>query len=378
MDVQQYMKRWIRERMSILRAQGLWFLDPIVKFLVGQSYRPQRNRAMKAISYVTCLRKLKLMDQISGHVELLPGVNITNDPVVKRKWLTREFATVAGVIEESHLQSESNLVFGEFDADDFKDLPPDGILLVILSWIDALLESAWIITEHVMTCDAAFLRSETASEVSWSSNFLAPRPSFSVGYSIMEKDIRMTVQNLKEWSRIDDLVNGYLCERKSLSSRFMMEKGYSRSGRALRFVAAARRAPDLAFKIANYCSALETLFTTESTELAHKLSERVAFFLGERGYNRRAVFTTIKSAYGVRSKLVHGDTLKPIQTEGLPLLSSQCDVYLREILREIFSSEKLKNLFDSHNEEIEEYFAGLILGPLQQDATDQAPTWNKQ
>jgi hypothetical protein len=325
---------------------------------------------MKAISYVTCFRKLKITDQISGHLELLPGVNITNDPIVRKNWLTPEFGAVAGVIEVSHLQSESNLLFGEFDTDDFKDLPPDGILLVILSWIDGLLENAWLIKEHAMACDAAFLRVETASGVSWSSNFLAARPSFSNGYSINETDVEMSAKDLKEWSQIDDLVNGYLYEKGSLSSKFMMEKGYSRSGRAMRFVAAARRSLDLAFKIANYCSALETLFTTDSAELAHKLSERVAFFLGERGYSRRVVFTIVKDAYGVRSKLVHGDTLKPIQIEGLPALSSQCDGYLREILREIFSSQKLKNTFDSQNQAIEEYFADLILGPLDQAAVE--------
>lgn len=319
---------------------------------------------MKAVSYVTCFRKLKLTETISGYVELIPGVNITNDPGVREKWLTPEFSTVAGAIEATHLQTESNLVFGEFDPEDMRDLPPDGFLLVILSWLDRLLENAWLIRDHAMVCDAAFLRAELTSGVSWSSNFLAIRPTFSDLYP--HKDLEMSVEDLKEWSHTNDLVEGYLYKTGSSSLRFMMEKGYTRSGRAMRFVVAARRAQDIAFKIANYCSALETLFTTESTELAHKLAERAAFFLGERGYNRRAVFTQIKSAYGVRSKLVHGDTLKSNQIQGLPALSAQCDVYLRTILREIFSSKDLKKVFDSHNEVIENYFAQIILGPPEQ------------
>jgi len=319
---------------------------------------------MKAVSYVTCFRKLKLTEPISGYVELLPRVNITNDPVVRKKWLTPEFSTVAGLIEATHLNSESNLVFGEFDANEMKDLPPEGMLLAILSWVNGLFDSAWLIKEHVMVCDAAFMRVETDSEVRWTSNFLAVRPSFSSGYSVKEDDIEMSIEDLREWSRIDDLVGGYLCKKSSLPSRFMMEKGYTRSGIALRFVATARQALDLTFKITNYSSALETLFTTESTELAHKLSERVAFFLGERGYNRRTVFATIKSAYGVRSKLVHGDTLKPSLIEDLSVLSAQCDAYLRAILREIFNSENLKGIFDSKNEAIEDYFSSLILGPF--------------
>ena len=316
---------------------------------------------MEPVTYITSFRKLILTEPISGYIELIHGVNITNDPHVKAQWLTSQCRAAIGAIEAAHLEGESNLVFGEFDAADMHGLPPEGFLLVILAWLDMLLKNAWLIKDHAMECDAAFLRVEMTEGVSWTKNFLAIRPSFSDGYT--DKNIEMSVDELKKWGQTNDLVEGYLCEANSSSMRFMMEKGYARSGRAMQFVVAARRAQDLAFKIANYCSALETLFTTESTELAHKLAERVAFFLGERGHNRRAVFATIKSAYNVRSKLVHGDTLKQNQIEGLPALSAECDVNLRTILLEIFNSEELKKIFDAHSDAIEDYFARLILGP---------------
>lgn len=173
----------------------------------------------------------------------------------------------------------------------------------------------------------------------------------------------MSIDEVKIWAKTTDLVEQYLSEANSSPLRFMMEKGYRRSGRAMQFVVAARRAQDLAFKIANYCSAFETLFTTDATELAHKLSERVAFFLGERAEDRRKVFTLVKSAYNIRSKLVHGDTLKQNQIDTLPALCTECDNALRKILWEIFHSDELKKIFDAHNDAIEEYFAALILGP---------------
>ena len=337
---------------------------------MDEACKPIKESAMAAISYVTSFRNLKLTEPISGHLELLPGVNISNDPVVSKKWLTPELGHAVGAIEMAHLESASNLVFGEFDGDQFQDVPPEVVLLTVLAWIEGLFESAWLIKDHAMACEAAFLRVELAFGTSWSSNFLAMRPSFSDGYTIKEKDVEMSAEGLKEWSKVDDLVWGHLHQKGSSALRFMMEKGYARSGRAMQFVAAARRAQNIAFRIANYCSALETLFTTESTELAHKLSERVAFFLGDRGQNRRTVFTTIKSAYGVRSKLVHGDTLNSNQIEGLSALSTRCDTYLRTILREVFSSEDLKKVFDSHNEGIEAYFTQLILGSSEQLAAE--------
>ena len=119
----------------------------------------------------------------------------------------------------------------------------------------------------------------------------------------------------------------------------------------------------LPFKIAHYCSALETLFTTESTELAHKVSQRGAFFLGERAYDRWEIFSAIKNAYNIRSNLVHGDTLKIKQIDGLSGVSMHCNHYLRVILNCIFGDAELREVFDSDPGAIEEYFARLIGSP---------------
>ena len=317
---------------------------------------------MKPVSYITSFRKLIITEPISGSVELIPGVNITNNSEVRAQLLTSECRAAIGLIEFDHFEQEPNFVFGEFDVDDMRGLPPDGFLIAVLAWIDTLLKNAWLIKDHAMQCDAAFLRVETADGVSWTRNYLAVAPSLSDGYAYADRGIRMSIDELKKWGQTDDLVEGYLSEAASSSMRFMMEKGYARSGRAMQFIVAARQSQNLAFKIANYCSALETLFTTDSTELAHKLAERVAFFLGERGDNRRDVFAMVKSAYNLRSKLVHGDTLKQNQIDALTAISRECDGALRRILWEIFNSADLKKIFDAHDNAIEDYFADLILG----------------
>ena len=137
---------------------------------------------MKAISYVSCFRKLKLPERITGHVELIPGVNISNDRAVKDRFLTPELANAVGVIEATHLRGTSNMVFGEFDEHDMRGLPPDRFLLVILLGIDMLLKNAWLIKDHAMECDACFLRMEVPGGTSWTKNFLAIRPSFAAFY----------------------------------------------------------------------------------------------------------------------------------------------------------------------------------------------------
>src|SRR5260370_20164290 len=121
---------------------------------------------MYDVHYITSFRNLKITEQITGQIELLPGVNITNDSSVKARFLTPEFAKAAGVIETEHLRAETNMVFGEFESSDMGGMPPDSFLLVILLWIDLLLRNAWLVKDHAMECDAAFLRVDTPSGIS--------------------------------------------------------------------------------------------------------------------------------------------------------------------------------------------------------------------
>jgi len=320
------------------------------------------------VYYLTSFRHLKISDEIEGHVELIPGVNITNDLTVKRRFLTPEFTNVAGTIETRYLEQAGNLVFGEFECSDLKGRPPEAFLIAIVMWISDLFKNAWLLKDHAMECDAVILRAPVPEGLGWFTNFLAVHPTFADGGRWIE--IEMSSSELQVWSGKHDQVEAYLHKANSGSwSTFMMGKGYSRLGRALQFINAARSAPNAAFKLAHYCSALETLFTTESTELAHKLSERVAFFLEQGGYNRRVIFTTVKAAYNVRSKLVHGDTLKQSQVEQLQTLNGSCDDYLRTTINTIFDSEMLRGIFDADNSIIEDYFSRLILGEPPRDTS---------
>lgn len=185
---------------------------------------------MSDVQYVTSFRNLNLSDEITGHVELIPGVNITNDASVKSGLLTPELASVAGAIEIEHLRRAPNLVFGELDPEQFGELPPDKVWFPILMWIDGLFRNAWLLKDHAMVCDAAFFRVARSGMSVWSSSFLPIRPSFASGNA--DREIDMSISELRAWGTKDDLVDGYLHEARSSPFRFMMEKGYARSGRA--------------------------------------------------------------------------------------------------------------------------------------------------
>jgi hypothetical protein len=318
---------------------------------------------MSKALFITSFRHLNINEKMNEYVEIIPGINITNNKDISKKLLTLEFAQGIGLVEFNYLLGAPNIVFGEYDDDDLKGKEdhPEALLLAIIMWIEGLFRNAWLIKDHAMECDAAFLHfnyDELHSQLF--SNYLAVRPAFSNG--IYSQVIEMSIDELKAWGSKNDQVESYLHTKQSSSISFMMEKGFSRTGRALQFVSAARNSPNLAFRVTHYCSAFETLFTTDSAELAHKLSERVAFFLGKQGHSKEKVFSDIKKAYTIRSKLTHGDTLSARQIEELPLISRTCDQYLREILNTLFSNEQLLKVFDSHNEGVENYFHKLIFG----------------
>lgn len=293
----------------------------------------------------------------------MPGLKITNDPKEVRRILPPESREAIGEIEYRFLCGAPNLVFGEYAALDAsrKQLDPDAFLWLILSWVQGLLKNAWLLKDHAIQCESAYLVVFTGNGLTdWSTNRIAGRPRFSDGYG--EGTVEFSMEELERWTELNNRVECYLHEKNSMGFQFMMEKGFSRFGRAMQFINSARHSPSITIRISQYCSALETLFTTDTAELSHKLGERVAFFLAPAGRNKVEVFRTVKAAYGVRSKTTHGDTLSQKLIEDLPRISRQCDEYLRTIMNLLLSDKDTLTLFDGKNEGLEAHFEKLILG----------------
>jgi hypothetical protein len=73
---------------------------------------------------------------------------------------------------------------------------------------------------------------------------------------------------------------------------------------------------------------LEALLLQENDELTFRLATRAANLLGPDASERRRVFAEVKDFYNLRSKIVHGDVLKPRETQ-----SAQNVDRLRELVR---------------------------------------------
>lgn len=102
-------------------------------------------------------------------------------------------------------------------------------------------------------------------------------------------------------------------------------------------------------KLIDYIIAFESLFTKEPQELSYRLSIRVSFFMGKSYKDRKEIFTLIKKAYDLRSKIVHGmnyDKNVEVNGESIPIQDfvSRIEELLRESIKEsIKSSLQFKN-----------------------------------
>jgi len=114
-----------------------------------------------------------------------------------------------------------------------------------------------------------------------------------------------------------------------------------------------------------YWVALEALFGQAETELSHQLCERAAAFCEPPGQGRHTLYRKLKSAYGLRSKLVHGTLHHPTE-EGQGGLSAAIDFVegtVRNALCHILTDGDMTRRFLQEQKHLVEYFEKQVLAP---------------
>lgn len=310
--------------------------------------------------FFTTIKFLELEPFDGEYIELLPGVRIYQKKDIVKKILTEQNTQIIGIIEAQFIEDSEAILYYEFEdlEKTFEGLSNLKILENILQWVDDILKNLWLVKDNAVTCDTAFLIYESKGITEASS--LRLQYQFTSARGKLD-NIKLNKKELVEFEEYHDYVESYFHKKDSGSLKFMLNKNFSRLSRGLLFVKQAREARNLAYKISNYCSALETVFSTDSAELSHKLSERIAFFL-QNDFNKLSTFKLIKKAYAVRSKLTHGDTLENKQIELLGDLSEEIDNIIRFSFNKILKDGYLLATFDSPNNAIDSYFENLIFG----------------
>src|SRR3989339_521844 len=135
---------------------------------------------------------------------------------------------------------------------------------------------------------------------------------------------------------------------------------WNRIEKAFNFLIIARSNSFLPLKISFYVVIYETLFTTDNTEVSHKVSERISFYLGNNNAEKEEIFKLVKNAYAIRSKYIHGQRLdKKLQSVEKQIdLSVEIDSLTRRLLRKIILEDS--SIFTQNENDLNDFFNSLL------------------
>ncbi len=172
-----------------------------------------------------------------------------------------------------------------------------------------------------------------------------PRPT-----SFLGKNEEINIEDIKKIEKIF----------KNMQSISSMNQ---RALNALHFWDASSCSETLEKKVIELFISLESLFTTGNNEVTYKLSNRMAWFLEKDDSSKRLqLFNKIKTAYDIRSGVVHGK--KFVKAEEL-LLVNEIHSLVRDILLKIFLDKEILIMFSDNSEKrLTLYFNRLVMGDV--------------
>jgi hypothetical protein len=111
---------------------------------------------------------------------------------------------------------------------------------------------------------------------------------------------------------------------------------FNRGTRAIQIMVQARSENFALMRISMLINVLECLFTTDASELAHRISEKVASYLSKDKIERAETYKFIKKCYNTRSKFYHGqDVESKLTTPDLYSDIQKLEETLRKILKKV-------------------------------------------
>ena len=154
------------------------------------------------------------------------------------------------------------------------------MLLDFLREVQSFCGEMWLWRDNSINCQQAFALAVDMEALSV--NCLPVFNSSATG-----EDVTITF----EAEEFHTLIEGRIVQFDSFKERTIpkqtsLRKSMGRLNVGLYHLQAARNHRDLGFKIACYCSFFESLFSTDTAELSHQLSQRIAFFLHDEPEKR--------------------------------------------------------------------------------------------
>lgn len=317
--------------------------------------------AMK-ILYITALKNIKVSGEFGRGLVLGDTGFFTNDRTIVNGLLTQLFIRTIGTLEYNYLINSQAVIYSIRDIPDINS-SEEGIkyLNYNLALTQQFLMCLWLVKDNSVNCDIGFLEYPYKGARPQISN--NSRSAYFSNSSLKFEEVSFDREEIK---KARDIYSNQISKRppdtQVSGMDFLVLKDSTRMQRVWYFTQGARASPDLGIKISNYMTCFESLFSTDPSELSHKLSERVACFLGLTPAEKHEIYNDIKVAYKIRSKTVHGDRISKPSVAEIASISSRCDDLLRKAINKIWADQNLFNLFSGSHEKIEDYMLKILFG----------------
>lgn len=307
-------------------------------------------------TFAALLHDIEISEHLGSGDKINDHLKITNDKSKISTLFTRDHRLVIGEMEASALTSGAPVVYSECELP--QGMTQQEFLLTCIYEIQSFLMTTWIIQDNSINCEIGFVFYENGPAVNVSSNFVAHLYSTAEG---IKTHIKLSREQLREMRCLHREAlrapeHPYKIPPSQLTSK------HPRVTRAIFMVNSARGTPDIAMKVAHYCTAFETLFATTQTELAHQLSERIACYLHSEPSERLIAYRKMKQAYALRSKVVHGATVKAGKMDDAVSTAKFCDETARSIFRKVLMNPAGMELFEQNPKSFDDAMLRMIFG----------------
>ena len=288
----------------------------------------------------------------------------TDKGIVDKFFTPKELIPIIGHNEYRSITETGVFIYAgmevELDENEFSDRT---FLINFLLLVELFCQSTWFIKDNSIQNELGHLVYQTKSDLKVHTNLWHSSYTNCLG---TRTNTKFTIDEIRAaLELLPTIFEIHFVGENALDEAVRVTHKVSRLARAFYFLQSARNVEDIGTKLAHYCSVFESVFSTSTTELRHRLSETVAFFLETEYEKRIAVYKSLQMAYDIRSSIVHGDGVssKFLKNKNALLIQTtiETDEILRRCLRKIVSDEELLKLFtEKTKDDVSNYTQNLI------------------
>ena len=315
-------------------------------------------------SFVTSLYNLKPETPLGANWRIAGDLKISSSTSVANGLITNTLRDQIGGLEINRILSGDPFVYAtaNFPVEEASEESQLSLLVTYLVHAQQFMSMLWLVKDNAVNFELGFLQypfTTATAMMRVSSN------SLSATFSKADGNRSHVVFNTNEIKEAITYYNlffgGQAFKMFDPRSPLVPVGETTRLVRALYFLQAARAAWNLPEKVAYYCTCFESIVSTNPTELAHQVAERVASLIGENASHSVEVYRNLKKAYNTRSKLVHGGKLAD-KPERYLTDATNCDTYLRKLIHVLIDDQPVRNAIGQNAAKVDQFFLENIFG----------------